>query len=160
MNCCSRWLLIFEDSSKTSVMNRSRPYASVRPLTIPTAITLPHPAPRKKERNMWTICSWLITYTYEVCAFTFLTPAPKSLVTCALTLSFHSSCVNTNMVGVKNIYTKKKWRRELIWCTHYPLYNALSWQPHVHSSHQSQLHTAAAHSRMSVGWVWAAHQLW
>lgn len=61
-----------------------------------------------------------------------------------LTVSFLFSCVNTNMVGVKNIYTHKTQR--LIWCNHYPLYNAPSWQTPIQSSHQSQLHTAA-HSR-------------
>ena len=64
---------------------------------------------------MWTICSWLIKCTYEASAFTFLIPAPKSLDMSALTLSFHSSCVNTNMVGVKNISTgTKKTRAHLV----------------------------------------------
>lgn len=57
---------------------------------------------------MWTICSWLIKHTYEASAFTFLIPAPRSLDMSALTLSFHSSCVNTTKVGVKKHLYKKE----------------------------------------------------
>lgn len=39
--------------------------------------------------------------------FSYQSPQ-KTLDMSALTLSFLPSCVNTNMVGVKNIYTKKK----------------------------------------------------
>lgn len=66
---------------------------------------------------MWTICCWLIKYTYEA----FLLLSPKSPETSAMTKSIHSSCVNTNKVGVKNSYThagKKRWG--LIWYSHYP----------------------------------------
>lgn len=44
--------------------------------------------------------------TYEATAFTFLIRAPKSLEMSAQTL--YSSCINTNMVGVKNIPYRKK----------------------------------------------------
>lgn len=149
MNRCSRWFLIFEDSSKKSVMNRSRPYASMRPLTVPTTTMLCQKRKKKKRNvnNMW------LTHQMHLWSVTFLILAPKSLEMSAVTLSIYSSCVNTNMVGVKNYTHTQRW--ELIWYSRYPLYNALSWQTHIHSSHQSQLHTAA-HRGVGATWVWQA----
>lgn len=87
--------------------------------------------------KIWTICCWLIKYTYEA----FLLLSPKSPETSAVTKSIHSSCVNTNKVGVKKqLHTREKeTRAHLVQSLSFN--NALSWQ--THSSHQSQFQTAA-----------------
>lgn len=110
-----------------------------------------HHCRHQNVSQMWTMCSWLIKYTYEV----FFMLSQKSLETSALTKSIASSCVNTNKVGVKNIYThthtytqeggKKMWAHLL---QSLSSNNALSWQ--THSSHQSHFQTAANGHDVSV----------
>lgn len=132
MDRCSRWFLIFEEAREKSVMNRSRPYASYHP-----SHHHHHHARKERKQIMWTR-SWLMQYRWSSA---FLTPALESLEISALTLSICTSCVNTKMVGVKNLPRKKK-RWALIWHGHYPLYNARSRWRYVHFSHQ--LHAAAS----------------
>lgn len=61
-----------------------------------------HPRHHHNLSKMWAICCWLIKYTYEA----FLMLSQKSLEMSAVTNSIACSCVNTNKVGVKNIYTQ------------------------------------------------------
>lgn len=129
MNRCSRWFLIFEDSSKNSVMNCSRPYASMQPLTIPsTAMLSPRVGTeggKKAKREQYVLDT-------SNTPFTFLIQPPKSLEMSPLTLSIHSSCVNTNIE-----------KKESSSGTVIILFTMHSWQTHIHSSHQLRPHTPA-----------------
>lgn len=74
----------------------------------------PPPPPQRYARKgktnseMWTR-SWFIKYRWSSA---FLTLALKSLDISAMTVSICTSCVNTNMVGVKTFVKKKKEKDE------------------------------------------------